>query len=414
MEKKGLSMVITTLIMVLLVLVAIGIVWVVIKNMISESVDEVSLGKITIDLKIENVDIKEGNIRINVKRNAGTGNLTGIKFIISDGTNIEVIEKNTSMKELGEKKFVFLSEEFEKIDISNIEKVSIAPILKLESGKESVGNVIDSYEVRGSSGDGEECIPDCTGLGCGSDGCGGSCGTCDTGYTCDAGICVEETLPIVLWNKLGSNTEVQNSEVGSNGEVVGSVDYGVVQFDNGVRSDANAEYVKFSHTALGKSKGIIEFWAKPDHEGPYQNHWIDSRNAAEGGAGGNVLSGRQGISFSSWGSFNAYIANADGHVVYISDTETTFSANDVLHILLVWDRTKGFDGDKTFAMYINGIQTASANTDFAELEHHGDLVIGLENYDLAPSANTHIDNLKIYSEVSESIITTILSNRFIE
>ena len=37
---------------------------------------------------------------------------------------------------------------------------------------------------------GGSCTPDCTGLVCGSDGCGGSCGGCKPGQTCDAGACI--------------------------------------------------------------------------------------------------------------------------------------------------------------------------------------------------------------------------------
>ena len=36
------------------------------------------------------------------------------------------------------------------------------------------------------------CVPDCTGLVCGDDGCGGSCGDCAAGETCDMGACVIE------------------------------------------------------------------------------------------------------------------------------------------------------------------------------------------------------------------------------
>ncbi len=37
------------------------------------------------------------------------------------------------------------------------------------------------------------CTPDCTGLECGDDGCGGSCGTCAVGETCETGICSSAT-----------------------------------------------------------------------------------------------------------------------------------------------------------------------------------------------------------------------------
>ena len=39
-------------------------------------------------------------------------------------------------------------------------------------------------------GGGGGCIPNCAGLECGDDGCGGSCGSCGDGQTCDGGTCV--------------------------------------------------------------------------------------------------------------------------------------------------------------------------------------------------------------------------------
>ncbi len=42
----------------------------------------------------------------------------------------------------------------------------------------------------------ENCTPDCNGKECGDDGCGGSCGTCDNGKTCNSdGKCVEHCQP---------------------------------------------------------------------------------------------------------------------------------------------------------------------------------------------------------------------------
>lgn len=37
-----------------------------------------------------------------------------------------------------------------------------------------------------------ECIPECDGVVCGADGCGGSCGFCPEGGICDAGVCWEK------------------------------------------------------------------------------------------------------------------------------------------------------------------------------------------------------------------------------
>ncbi len=50
---------------------------------------------------------------------------------------------------------------------------------------------VDGYENSGEEGPyqlfvGQPCVPNCTGLDCGSDGCGGSCGTCASGEFCDS------------------------------------------------------------------------------------------------------------------------------------------------------------------------------------------------------------------------------------
>lgn len=44
---------------------------------------------------------------------------------------------------------------------------------------------------------GSTCIPDCDGKECGADGCGGSCGTCDSGWNCNASWVCEEDAPCI-------------------------------------------------------------------------------------------------------------------------------------------------------------------------------------------------------------------------
>jgi|GEM_PF-6461858 len=48
------------------------------------------------------------------------------------------------------------------------------------------------------------CVPDCTGRECGDDGCGGSCGECTPGETCEDGVCVagaDEVMPLGIGNQ---------------------------------------------------------------------------------------------------------------------------------------------------------------------------------------------------------------------
>ena len=142
-EKKGLSTLVTSLILILLVLVAVGILYSVYINFIKEGVGDVSVGKFTINLEIQSVKINEdGTVDVNVKRNVGDGALTGIKFVVSDGVKTEVFDESTTMQELGSNifKLDYISED------GLIEKISIAPIVTTSSGKESVGNEVDKKE----------------------------------------------------------------------------------------------------------------------------------------------------------------------------------------------------------------------------------------------------------------------------
>jgi len=69
-------------------------------------------------------------------------------------------------------------------------------------------------------------------------------------------------MPLVLSNKLGSITEIQNSEVGSNGIVTGPVSFAQVQHGLGVSLDQGTTQVKFD-SIFGNAfpdAGTIEFW----------------------------------------------------------------------------------------------------------------------------------------------------------
>ena len=64
---------VTSLLIILLVLVAVGVVWGVVRGLISNSADQVSLGALTINLEIENVKVTDTGVDVRVKRNVGDG-----------------------------------------------------------------------------------------------------------------------------------------------------------------------------------------------------------------------------------------------------------------------------------------------------------------------------------------------------
>lgn len=160
-SKKGLSTVVATLIIILLVLVATGIIWVVIRNMIIENKQEIEFGKLTLSFNIENARIECGNqnLTITVKRNSGRGEFVGLGFTFESGEESELIEKYFYMNEFEIRTFNFT---LVNITSDNVTKIKIYPIFRLESGKETFGDMGEEWEnLEGCIivGEEEESIP---------------------------------------------------------------------------------------------------------------------------------------------------------------------------------------------------------------------------------------------------------------
>lgn len=150
MKKRGLSTVVTSLILILLVLVALGIVWVVVKNILSQNTDDITTGKFTVNMKIKSVsvDTSVNNISMNIQRTTGQGNLEGFQFIVTNGTLTEVIRIPTNLKEIEEGVFELnLS-----MNASSVEKIVVVPYYKTSSGKDSFGINKKEYFFKGNEG----------------------------------------------------------------------------------------------------------------------------------------------------------------------------------------------------------------------------------------------------------------------
>ncbi len=142
MKKRGLSEVVTTLILVLLVLVAIAIVWVVISNLIRDKGDDIGSSTFEVSMAVKTVEPSStsGNVLVRVERNVGEGNLQGINIIMSDGINSETVRVDPIDE--GEETTYDIS----KGGLGAITKVSIRPIGGSE-GNEKVGEVVGEREL---------------------------------------------------------------------------------------------------------------------------------------------------------------------------------------------------------------------------------------------------------------------------
>lgn len=78
------------------------------------------------------------------------------------------------------------------------------------------------------------CVPDCLGKECGADGCQGNCGNCPTPLVCDEGVC-KKIVPYHVWSRrFGGNAQIQGRTitVGGDGSIViaGRFDADLVDF----------------------------------------------------------------------------------------------------------------------------------------------------------------------------------------
>lgn len=203
MDKRGLSEVVTTIITILLSLVAIGAIWVVVQNVILDSSDSIGIEQFSLDVDFQKASLDGNDVILTVKRNKGVGNLTGLKFIVSDGLNSEEFTEMTSLNELDIKTFTVT---LVSLVPTNIELVSVAPIYNKDNGEETLGDVTDTIAFTffsvggGGTGDGggdgggeipAVCEPACTG----EDTCVNgvcvppNCVPDDDSLTCGAWIC---------------------------------------------------------------------------------------------------------------------------------------------------------------------------------------------------------------------------------
>lgn len=145
LNKRGISTIIATLLLILLTIVLIGVLWVVIRNVTSSASSGINLGGLTLDLKIQAANVIKNNLSVVVQRQAGAGDLTGVNFILYDGQTYENIKQNVTLEVYQGKRFVIT---VNQINISAIKTVSVAPLYLSNSGAEQVGRITDTYTFK--------------------------------------------------------------------------------------------------------------------------------------------------------------------------------------------------------------------------------------------------------------------------
>jgi len=203
MLKRGLSSVITTILIILLILAGISGIWFAVNNLILKGSESVSLSNFGIDMVVKSVKINYTNKIADVKvaRNPGLSSeqVIGLKFIVEDDRSADIFEikfPENPFKELQQRTFNLNLSQSKILNILEVWRISVAPLYISDiSGKELLGPITNEYGVMnvpgdngteggsGNCGDGT-CDINETLVSCPAD-CGGTCGdgTCDINET---------------------------------------------------------------------------------------------------------------------------------------------------------------------------------------------------------------------------------------
>ncbi len=137
-NKKGLSDVVTTVIIVGLSLVAIAIVWAVISNLISQNSSNINNQADCLNSNLEIVGASSDDSRVNVtvKRISGDAEIGGVKVIAYNSAGTSASSDISGTMTIGEQKVA-------SITISNANKVSATVFFVVDNKQVVCSNIIE-------------------------------------------------------------------------------------------------------------------------------------------------------------------------------------------------------------------------------------------------------------------------------
>jgi len=239
----------------------------------------------------------------------------------------------------------------------------------------------------------------------------------------------------LLWNKLGSDGEVGNSEIGPGGVITGDLDYLPCVYGNGFKpmprtGDHNIpdNFVEYNGLCLGP-QGCIEFWYHPTWNNPSVGHVVDILRVGLPFAHGDPVTPYSlGAHYNDWqDSFNLGVYNVVGGsidyqnyaaVAFRPSTTPGWSTTEPFHFAIVWDGTAPDPNDRA-QIYINNNRVGSnsyrGNPTFTGWPE--DYILRLGSRNQSGDWNRHnwegldgvVDNIKVWNYAK-----TDFSDRFEE
>jgi len=146
-EKRGLSTIVITLIIILLSLVAIGIVWIVVNNLIRGGTEGISVGAKCLNIYIEATSVvcDGGECDVALQRTGiEDDEIGGVKLVFRDstaGTSSSLIDEPGNIE-------VLVGKIIDNIDtgLDNPDKIEVTAYFEDSSGNEQICSTTSSYE----------------------------------------------------------------------------------------------------------------------------------------------------------------------------------------------------------------------------------------------------------------------------
>jgi len=150
-DKKGLSTVVTTLIIILLVLVAIGVVWVVLRGIIETGAQEVDVGAkcLPIDVRAVSVDCTTtpGQCDVSLNRKTGGESISGVKLVFTNSTagrGVNITDFLGNIPELGSATTTVLVTNMGIPGGNGPDSVEVTPYILDSSGNEHICSTVNT------------------------------------------------------------------------------------------------------------------------------------------------------------------------------------------------------------------------------------------------------------------------------
>ena len=145
-QKKGLSTVVTSLILILLVLVAVGLIWFVIRNLVEEGSGQIELGTKCLEIDVRATAVtcaSSSDCDVTLTRRSGGGNIDGVVLVFENDAGQTTTAPIDDVFEVNIEPLTSVTETGIDSEITSPTKVKVTTYIKDVSGEPNYCSTAD-------------------------------------------------------------------------------------------------------------------------------------------------------------------------------------------------------------------------------------------------------------------------------